>query len=149
MIELSKVEQAKIKKTELEKQLKDSKTSIEKDQISIQQMDTSIKVQEGLFDSITVQLPAECENLTSLFTLINQKQSQITALESSFKSEKERFESLQKVHLTSEGELKKSVEQLSVTQEELNTAQSNFEKGLKNKNSKISKSISKGHVKPE
>jgi DNA repair protein SbcC/Rad50 len=129
-VELSKVEQAKIKKTELEKQLKDSKTLIEKDQISIQQMDTSIKVQEGLLDSITVQLPAECENLTSLFTLINQKQGQITALESSFKSAKERFENLQKVQLTSEGELKKSVEQLAVTQEELNTAQNNFEKGL-------------------
>jgi DNA repair protein SbcC/Rad50 len=128
--QLSKIELAKIKRTEFEKQLKDSKTSIEKDQISIQQMDTSIKVQEGLLDSITVQLPAECENLTSLFTLIDQKQSQITALEASFKSEKERFEVLQKVHLTSEGELKKSVEQLAVNQEELNTAQSNFEKCL-------------------
>ena len=66
----------------------------------------------------------------SLSSLINQKQSQITALESSYKTEKERFESIQKVFLTSEGELKKSVEQLSVTQEELNTAQKILEKGL-------------------
>jgi DNA repair protein SbcC/Rad50 len=128
--QLSKIEQAKIKRAELDQQLSISKTSIEKDQILIQQMETSLKVQEGLFDSITVQLPTECENLTSLSSLINQKQSQITALESSYKTEKERFESLQKVFLTSEGELKKSVEQLSVTQEELNTAQKILEKGL-------------------
>lgn len=128
--QLSKIEQAKIKRAELDQQLMTSRTSIEKDQILIQQMETSIKVQEGLFDSITVQLPAECDNLISLSSFINQKQSQITALESSYKTEKERFESIQKVFLTSEGELKKSVEQLSVTQEELNTAQKILEKGL-------------------
>ena len=58
--QLSKIEQAKIKRAERDQQLMTSRTSIEKDQILIQQMETSIKVQEGLFRSEERRVGKEC-----------------------------------------------------------------------------------------
>jgi DNA repair protein SbcC/Rad50 len=124
------IEQAKTRKTFLENQLMISKQTIEKDQTSIQELNTNIKVQEGLINNIQVELPKECENLLALSLLIKTKESDINSLESNFKSEKERFDSFQKTYLTSEGELKKSLEQLNTSQLDYTITQNNFEKGL-------------------